>query len=388
MIRAVAWCSGALAFGGLALEIVNLFEFPLLRPQQAQARSIVACLAVRNEAANVVACLESLLRQPEIAAIVVCDDHSDDATFEILAAFAESNARIVPLRVGRADPYPAVVRNDFAAIAGLDEPPVLADIQSGDRAGKSAALACAARRAAAIPSRMLLFTDADVRLNEGAAGALLRHADALGVDAVSAWPRSVPRSRWDALFVPLVPLFLLQALPLRAARRNGDPRFSAANGQLFLVSHAAYERSGGHMPGAIVEDVALARSLKRSGARLALVSAAALAWVDGYGSLAANVRGYGRSLYYGTGRRGAIAFALWQGLAYVAPWPLLRYAPRAAGLALAATITAHALVAQRMRATFHIMLPALSGTAGVVTALWGAFAGPRGRLSWRGRSLR
>ncbi len=86
-------------------------------------------------------------------------------------------------------------------------------------------------------------------------------------------------------FSPLVPLFLLQALPLRAARCNADARLCAGNGQLFLVDRRAYDRAGGHPAGALVEDVALARALKRSGARIALASAGAIASVAGYGSL-------------------------------------------------------------------------------------------------------
>jgi len=368
LTRALGWCSSGLALGGLALEIVNLFEFPLLRPQSGEPGSIVACVAMRNEAHNVAACLESLLQQPEIAAVVVCDDASDDDTFAILSAIAAREPRVVPLGSATRDG---------------------SDSGEAGRAGKATVLAFAARQCSAIPARMLLFTDADVRLNAGAAGALLAHADALGVQAVSAWPRTVTHSIWDALFAPLVPLFLLQALPLRAARLHPDARFSAGNGQLFLVERRAYERSGGHMPGAIVEDVTLARALKRSGARIALASAAAVASVDGYGSFAANVSGYGRSLYYGTGRRGALAFGMWQALAYVAPWLLLGFARRPALLAAAAGVTAYGLIARRMRGPrFGFFLPPLTGMAGITMVASVAFIGPRRRLCWRGRSLR
>lgn len=179
----------------------------------------------------------------------------------------------------------------------------------------------------------------------------------------------------------------LQALPLRLARLHPDARFAAGNGQLFLVERRAYEKSGGHTAGTIVEDVALARALKRSGARVALASAAAVASVDGYGSFERNVRGYGRSLYYGTGRKGALAFAMWQAVTCVAPWPLLRYGRGPALLGIVATVAAHALVAQRMRAPVDVLLSPLAGTAGIITALFVAVRGPAGGLQWRGRSL-
>ena len=356
-VVAFAWCCTAVALAGLALELSNLAEFPLLRPAASREfGTVVACVAMRNAERDVRDCLTALLAQPEIAAIVVCDDHSTDATAAQLDAMCAASPRVRFVR----DP--------------------------GGH-GKCAALAAAAREARALHPRFLLFTDADVRLGRGAAAALVAHAGVMGTAAVSAWPRTRAAGPWDGLFARTLMLFLLQALPMRRARRAADPRFAAANGQLFLIDTAVYERSGGHAAvGALVEDVALARALKAAGGRTALAGAAAIASTGGYGTLRGNVAGYGRSLRGAAGRAGAFAFAAWQLAAFVMPWLLLPFAPLPASLGVAAIVLAHGCVAQRTGDRWGW---AASGTVGGVAAagaaLWCALGS--GRFVWRGRPV-
>lgn len=358
MNPALTWFCTSIAAAGIAVELRNLRRFPLLAPERSRAaREIVACVAMRDEAANARNCIASLLAQPEICAVVVCDDGSGDGTREILASIA------------RCDPRVRLV------CAQTDS--------------KASALAEAARHAREIPHRYLLFTDADVRLGNGAAAALLAYRERERAEAVTAWPRVRAKTPADALLAPMVTLLLLQALPIWRAR--SDSRCVAGNGQLFLIERAAYDACGGHAAiRECVEDVALAHALARSGAGIAFASAASIAQVAGYGSLQANLAGLGRSLYAGAGVAGCAAFALWQIAAFSVPFAaLFGRAWLAGSVGAACAIGARVLLALRMREPLAAAFaPPLSAVPAAIGAAIAGVRGASGAMRWRGREVR
>lgn len=330
--------ANAVALAGLAVQLSNLSEFRRVSPVR-DPEPVDVYVAMRDEAENAQAFLATLLCDSSVARVVVADDASTDATASLVAAAAAHDPRIAYVRVN---------------------------------GGKSAALA-AAVAAYAPRTRWIAFVDADVRLRCGAAGALVRYAQTRDAAAATAWLCVDAPSLSSKLLAPLVTLFLLQALPMRAARGT-DPRFSAGNGQCFVVRADAYEQCGGHAAiREIVEDVALARALKRSGFRVALASGAAIGSVRGYATLRANLRGLGRSLFYGAGPAGCVAFALWQ-------MSLLLSAPT--------LYLSRAISGWSMREPLAGVLLAPAGTAlGVVLGVNALVQGLRGRLAWRGRHL-
>jgi hypothetical protein len=353
--RVVAIAGASLAVVGLIVECINLRRFVKLRPSRGSPRSIVACLAVRDEARTVVRCIDSLLTQPEIEAVAVCDDFSSDATPQILERLRARNPRVW-----------------------------IATLPSGSSGSKRAALIAAAARASSCDIPYLLFTDADVVFERGAAGALLNCARTFRANAVSAWPRVRLRSIADVLFAPLVSELLLQALPMW---RTGDPRCTAGNGQAFLVERRAYLDCGGHDGTGVVEDVALARRLRFAGFRVTLASAADVAVADGYGSTRAALDGLGRSLYGGGGVAACAAYAFWQGALACAIFGI-RTAPLPGAVALSAIVAARALQAHCMREPMACVVLALASHAvAAAGAFRAAFLGPSGRLTWRGRTL-
>ena len=350
------------------MTLANLRYFPRLPLEDAEGRtapgesaSCVACVAMRDEALNAHACIQALLCQPEIRCIVVADDESSDGTSRILQRIAQQTPRVV-------------------LVSRL--------ASSRTRNAKCAALAAAAYYAQSLGPRYLLFVDADVRVEAGTVDALLQYARRTRAQAVSAWPRIAASSGWDELFAPLVTLLLVQCLPMWASTRT--KLAAAGNGQLFLVERSAYERSGGHAAiDSVVEDVALAKALTRSGSRVALASAAELAAVIGYGSLQANVMGYGRSLYAGAGIAGCLAFALWQIFGFAGSFVALPFAPQIAICGIAAAFGARLLLAQRMNEPLAVAVRwPLAAFASAVGAFAAAWLGTRGRLTWRGRSVR
>lgn len=337
----IAWlwlAVNAVACAGLAVELSNLAEFPRLEPRTGDER-VDVYVAMRDEAGNARAFLDMALALENVERVVVADDDSGDATGRIVNRYAARDARVRYHRT------------------------------SG---GKRSALASAVR-AFAPQQRWVLFLDADVRLEPRAVDAIVAYARARNAAAASAWLRVEPASIWSHLFAPLVTLFLLQCLPMRAARGT-DPRFAAGNGQCFLVRADAYARSGGHAAlSEIVEDVALARSLKRAGYRVALASAASVGSVRGYGSFGANMRGFGRSLYYGAGAAGCVFVAVWQIALALAPVPLY---------------CARVLSARLMgESVGSVLLAPLGAVAGACLAAYALIEGVTGRIAWRGRRI-
>ena len=124
---------------------------------------------------------------------------------------------------------------------------------------------------------VLVFLDADVRLEPGAIAATVA---LLGDrDLVCPYPRQVAGSAAERLVQPLLQWSWLTFLPLRLAERSPRPSLSAANGQLLAVRRAAYDRAGGHaaVRADVVEDVALLRAVKRAGGRGGVADGTALA---------------------------------------------------------------------------------------------------------------
>jgi Glycosyltransferase like family 2 len=355
IVTTTAWTCAIVAVTGLIVECVNLRFFPPLRPARGRDRSIVACLAVRDEAQTVKACIDGLLAQPEIEAVAICDDRSRDATQIVLERIADVNPRVW-----------------------------LARLPSGDGGSKSAAIWAAARRANRCDIPFFLFTDADVTFEAGAAGALLQRARECGADAVSAWPRVRARTVADSLLAPLVPELLLQALPMWRAR---DPRCTAATGQALLVDRRAYTESGGHAGiDTIVEDVALARRLRTHGYRVALASGAQVLAVDGYGSMRAGWDGLGRSLF-GAGAGVCATYAVWHALLAIAP-AFARRATLPAAIAAGAVVAARALQAARMEESrLSVALAPVSHAVAAAGAIRALVLGRRGALRWRGRPV-
>jgi hypothetical protein len=147
-----------------------------------------------------------------------------------------------------------------------------------------------------------------------------------GRDLLTAYPRIVADSVAERLVQPLLQWSWLTFLPLRAMERSSRPSLAAAGGQFLVVTRAAYQRSGGHaaVRGQVLEDVALARAVKRSGGRIALADGSSLASCRMYGGWSSLVDGYSKSLWAAFGPPVAgLSVALALLLVYVLPLALV-----------------------------------------------------------------
>jgi cellulose synthase/poly-beta-1,6-N-acetylglucosamine synthase-like glycosyltransferase len=201
--------------------------------------SLTVVAAARDESARVEHAVQSLLAQdyPGLQ-VVVADDRSVDGTGTILDRLAATDRR---LRVIHVQTLPE------------------------GWIGKCHALAEAAAK---VTSEWLLFTDGDVSFASDAVRRAVSLALAEGADHLAVAPHLIVEGLGEAAFTGyFVVMFHLSQRPWLAR----DPRSAAAVGigAFNLVRRDAYERSGGHerIRYELIDDLALGKSLKRSGAR-------------------------------------------------------------------------------------------------------------------------
>jgi len=195
----------------------------------------------RNEAANLGACLASLVAQSEQGFVlgeqwelIVVNDASTDAT----RAIAEG----------------------FAGVTVMDAPEL--DLsERGGFTGKNAACWAGAQRA---DGRWLLFTDADTVHETNSLSRSVREAMKHSALLLSYSPRQVLTGFWQHAVMPLVFSELASVYPMKQVN-DPENRLAAANGQFLLVERDAYFSVGGHraVGPSVLEDVALARNIKR-----------------------------------------------------------------------------------------------------------------------------
>lgn len=347
-----------LAVGGAAHALVNARL--LRRPGRPADRVAISVLVpARDEAANIVGCVRRLVGQDGVAEVIVGDDESGDATAEL--------ARSAGARVISVPPTPA---------GWLGKP-----------------WACARLAAAADPeSDVLVFVDADVRLEPGAvraAGGVLQEA---GLDLVSPFPRQVAETAAERLVQPLLAWSWLTLLPLRVAERSPRPSLGAVTGQFLVIRRAALERAGGFAAarGDVLDDLALLRAVKAVGGHGGVVDGSTLASCRMYDGWPALRDGYAKSLWAAFGSpAGAIAVVATTTLVYVVPPLAALRGSRLGALGYAAGVVSRVVAARRTGgrafpdALAHPVSMALFGGL----TLRSLHEHARGTLRWKGRPV-
>ncbi|MFC4108042.1 glycosyltransferase family 2 protein [Micromonospora zhanjiangensis] len=344
------------------------------RPAGPVDEPVAVLLPLRDEADRVTPCLRALLAQREVPRleIVVLDDGSTDGTADVVRAVAAGDPRV--RLVTGSPPPPGWLGKPYACqqLAGQVGPDVTA----------------------------LVFVDADVVLARDAVAAAVTGLRAAGATLLSPYPRIVAGSAGERLVQPLLQWLWLTFLPLRAMERSARPSLAAAGGQFLVLDRAGYARAGGHAAVAdkILEDIELARAVKRSGGRIALADGSRLASCRMYDSWAGLRDGYGKSLWatFGSPVAATAVVALLL-LLYTAP-PVLAGAalvagePVAAGVALSTYLLGVAGRLVSARATGGRGWPdAFAHPLSVALLGWLTWRSyhlrRRRRLFWRGRPV-
>ncbi|MFW6693223.1 glycosyltransferase [Streptomyces sp. MAR4 CNX-425] len=210
--------------------------------------SVAVVVPARDEAGVLPDSLPSLLAQayPGPAQVFLVDDGSTDgtaATARALASRAGDGA--LPLTV-----------------SSPGEPPP-------GWTGKLWALRHGIGQAHAAGAEYLLLTDADIAHGPQSLRELVAAAETGGYDLVSQMARLRTATGWERLVVPAFVYFFAQLYPFRRVNRAGGRTAAAAGGCVLLRADAA-RRAGipESVRGALIDDVSVARAVKRAGGRI------------------------------------------------------------------------------------------------------------------------
>ena len=210
--------------------------------------SLTVVVPAYNEAANIAACLTSLLGSEDPCGdwqVLLVDDRSSDATLAIAQEAAGACGATEP-RFSLLDAGPRPV---------------------GERwVGKNWACSRAMEQ---VVSEWVLFVDADVRLQPATLRRALAQAMTDGADLLSLAPRLSCGCLAEWLVQPIMASLLGLGFPIEAAN---DPASAVAfaAGPFMLFRRSVYAAIGGHrdLAAEVVEDLALARRIKQGGHRL------------------------------------------------------------------------------------------------------------------------
>jgi hopene-associated glycosyltransferase HpnB len=246
---------------------------------------VVAVVPARNEAEMLPVTLPALLGQEYAGplTVIVVDDGSSDGTGEVAARIGRESAR--PLRVIPGTAAPAGWAGKVRAMAqGLGAAGIPAAAGPGP-AGPG------------LPG-YVLFTDADIAWEAHTLRRLVAAAEGDDRDLVSQMALLRTATGWERVVVPAFVYFFAQLYPFRRVNVPGS-RTAAAAGGCMLVRRGALEKSGGLAPisGALIDDVAMGRMIKRQRGRCWLGLSRQLVSVRPYPRLASLWQMVARSAY-------------------------------------------------------------------------------------------
>ncbi len=285
--------------GMILILLSNLVSFPRLKPSVASdsAAKVSVLVPARNEAANIGATVRAFLRQSySRLELLVLDDDSDDGTDEAALEASEDDDR---LRFIRGKPIPCGwLAKNWACQQ-------LAEQADGE---------------------ILIFADADVHWHPLALDSLLCEIESTGADMLAVFPTQRTESWPERLCVPLMAFAIHAYLPAIAVHGTAYPLLAAASGQCIVFSRASYECSGGHasVRDNILDDIGLARHVKRAGLRLRMAEACGLVTCRMYIDWRSVREGYAKNILAGFGGPvGLIAGTVFHWVLFLAPWALL-----------------------------------------------------------------
>ncbi len=352
----------------LTITLLNVLWGPFLRRGEAlcQGPLVSLLVPVRNEEGNISACLSGLRKQTfQNLQILVLNDHSVDDTWAIAAAHVSEDARI---NLIEGEPLPSGWTGKNWACHQL------AQHAKGD---------------------ILIFTDADNRYHPYAVAHTVGWMKRLQLDGFSAFPRQHTGTFFEKLVIPVVDLFVYGMLPLRLVYLTRFPSLSAANGQWIAFTRQTYRKIGGHQSvrGEIVEDVALARRLKRKGLRMATAAGTDMVWARMYHSAREVWEGLSKNMFGLVNYSLPLFFAvvLLLLMSMVLSYGLLAFPQfrlHAAGF-VGANMLFRGLLAWRFRHPFltSVLLHPFGILAALVISVNSVRIVKSGRVTWKGRQI-
>ncbi len=370
-VSVVAWSIASVAVLSAVVVLVNVLTWPAGRGGfNLRGLRVSVLIPARNEESRIAQCLDTVLEQGNIVGeILVYNDHSTDATGEIVANYARKGPRV-------------------RSVDALPLPP--------NWCGKN--YACF-RLAHAAQSPWLLFIDADVRLAPRAVEAAVSEALRRNATMVSLWPRIAVGGLWEQILMPMLNFVVFTSYPTWLALKRTDASFGLAHGACILAHRDTYMRVGGHevVRDEIFEDTRLARAWRQGGNSSICLDGQDLVCVRMYESVGEIWRGFQKNFYTAFHSRTMFwLFLVVHTCVFALPFLALPvsiisgegYA--AWTIAVASILTARLALAVRFRqpawtALFHPFAQSVLIVLGLSS--WWRCASGKG-VEWKGRSYR
>lgn len=331
--------------------------------------SVAIVVPARDEAEALPETLPTLLDQdyPGPVRVILVDDNSTDGTGALVGA-----------------------RWPDVTVVKPGDPP-------SDWAGKLWALAAGVAEAGEVD--YVLLTDADIAHRPGSLMALVTAAESHDYGLVSQMARLRTRTGWERLLVPAFVYFFALLYPFRWSNRPGARTAAAAGGCSLVRTNSLATAGGlGVIRGAVIDDVALARAIKRGGARTFLGLADRVDSIRPYPTLSTLWQMVARSAYAQLHRSPALLVGTVAGLGlmfWIAPASVVVGASTgdaallvlgAAGWLLMAALFMPMLRYYRLPAPAAFALP-FTATLYLAMTVDSAVAHYRGRgAAWKGRT--
>ncbi|MFJ6698994.1 glycosyltransferase [Streptomyces sp. NPDC091272] len=215
-------------------------------PPAGQWPYVAVVVPARDEAAVLPESLPSLLTQdyPGGAEVILVDDGSSDGTGKLARALSAQYGGLPLTVISPGEPGPGWTGKLWAVRYGIE-------------------------LARASSPEYLLLTDADIAHEPDSLRELVASARGGGFDLVSQMARLRVVSYWERLVVPAFVYFFAQLYPFRWVNRDGSRTAAAAGGCVLLRTETAQRaRVPESIRGAVIDDVALARVVRRAGGRI------------------------------------------------------------------------------------------------------------------------
>ncbi|MFE6069598.1 glycosyltransferase [Streptomyces sp. NPDC056525] len=236
---------------------------------------VAIVVPARDEAEVLPLSLPSLLAQdyPGAAEVILVDDGSTDGTGRLAAELAARHGGLPLTVVSPGEPEPGWTGKLWALRHGM---------------------ALARTRGPGF----LLLTDADIAHEPDSLRLLVSAAEANGLDLVSQMARLRVESLWERLVVPAFVYFFAQLYPFRWINRPRPLATAAAGGCVLLRTETAVAADVPEViRQAVIDDVSLARAVRRTGGRIWLGLAERVDSVRPYPGLGDLWRMVARSAY-------------------------------------------------------------------------------------------
>jgi hypothetical protein len=320
-------------------------------------QGVAVLIPARNEEHNILAAIDSVLADGAAGVrLIVGDDHSSDRTADLVAEGAVQDARV-----------------SLIAIPSLP-------------AGWNGKQHACYELAKAARAELLLFMDADVRLEPGALGRMVKQFNESDASLLSGVPRQICGTWMEALLIPLIHFVLLAYLPMQRMRRSLSPAYAAGCGQLFLCRAEDYKRAGGHaaIRASMHDGITLPRAFRLAGLKTDLFDATDVARCRMYAGTRQVLVGLSKNAIEGLAKPSLIGiFTLLFLLGQILPLPL----------AIVAGMQRHWLACVLAAAACVLSyVPRLAGVRRFDQPVWSAVAHPLGVLGltvvqWRALGL-